>query len=358
MGARVYGRLVKSFRTVDEPAASRLEVWSMTIGELLLPLTGRAHPDDFEARLIVGDLGLVRVAQVTTSAGQCVRTPELIGDKNAALYQFDVIVGGEVMVDQDGRQAWLCAGDLAFVDPVRPASYTSTVSTHISVLFPRAMLPLADRDARAMTAVRVAGDRGSGAMVSAFARQLPRYMDDCHGVEAVRLGTSLVDLASMALSSSMQKPGALDPDARRRALLQHIYAFIDAHLGDPDLDPDSIAAAHHFSVRYLHKLFHTESTTVTAWIRERRLDRCRRDLLDPGRRSRSVAAIGAAWGMPNAAHFTRVFKSAYGCPPSAYRAPEERGNLMDPASVWVLPAAAQIGGHGARGSEDDVAEFR
>jgi AraC-like DNA-binding protein len=349
---------MKSFRTADEPAASRLEAWSMTINELLLPLTGGAHPDDFEAKLIVGDLGVVRVAEVSTSAGQCARTPELIGDRNAALYQFDVIVRGEVLVDQDGRQARLRAGDLAFVDPVRPASYTSSGSTHISVLFPRAMLPLRKRDAESMTAVRVAGDRGSGALVSAFTRQLPQHMDDCHGVEAVRLGSSVVDLVGMALSASMQNPGALDPDTRRRALLQHIYAFIDAHLGDPDLNPDNIAAAHHLSVRSLHKLFQTESRTVTAWVRERRLDRCRRDLLDPARRSRSVSTIGATWGMPNAAHFARAFKSAYGLAPSTYRALKGQETLTAPASLLDLSLPGQIGGHGTRRPEDHIAELR
>jgi AraC-like DNA-binding protein len=31
----------------------------------------------------------------------------------------------------------------------------------------------------------------------------------------------------------------------------------------------------------LHRLFETQETTAAEWIRHRRLDRCRRDLLDP-----------------------------------------------------------------------------
>lgn len=72
------------------------------------------------------------------------------------------------------------------------------------------------------------------------------------------------------------------PPSRRRALLQRIHAFIEARLGDSELNPTTVADAHYISVRYLHKLFQTEQVTVADHIRRRRLDRCRRDLLDPG----------------------------------------------------------------------------
>ncbi|WP_189145366.1 hypothetical protein [Streptomyces lacrimifluminis] len=41
------------------------------------------------------------------------------------------------------------------------------------------------------------------------------------------------------------------------------------------------AACHHISVRYLHRLFPPQGITVSAWIRQRRPERCRRDLADP-----------------------------------------------------------------------------
>jgi AraC-like DNA-binding protein len=73
-------------------------------------------------------------------------------------------------------------------------------------------------------------------------------------------------------------------------------------------------------VRYLYKLFETEPTGVAGWIRERRLERCRRDLLDPALAERPVSAVAARWGLTNAAHFSRAFRAAYGLSPLAYRA--------------------------------------
>ncbi|MFI5896814.1 helix-turn-helix transcriptional regulator [Actinoplanes sp. NPDC051513] len=176
-----------------------------------------------------------------------------------------------------------------------------------------------------MTAVRIGSDRGTAALVSALARELPHHLDECDPSEAVRLGGAVVDLLGAALAARLDRDGAVSPQARQRMIVQHVYAYIDAHLADPDLSPNEVAAAHHISLRQLHKLFETQSTTVGAWIRWRRLERCRQDLLDPAQQSRPVAAVARRWGMPNAAQFNRVFRAAYGTPPAAYRAGGREG---------------------------------
>jgi AraC-like DNA-binding protein len=98
-----------------------------------------------------------------------------------------------------------------------------------------------------------------------------------------------------------------------------VRAFIEARLPAPDLSPATVAAAHHISVRYLHRLFDDETHSVAGWIRQRRLERCRANLLDPSLAGRSVAGIAARWGFTNAAHFSRLFRDAYGLPPGEYR---------------------------------------
>ncbi|HET6748267.1 MAG TPA: helix-turn-helix domain-containing protein, partial [Actinomycetes bacterium] len=88
----------------------------------------------------------------------------------------------------------------------------------------------------------------------------------------------------------------------------------------PGLAPETIAAAHHVSVRYLYKLFEAQGQGVAGQVRRRRLERCRRDLLDPALQARPVGAIGARWGLPDPASFSRAFRDAYGIPPGEYRA--------------------------------------
>jgi AraC-like DNA-binding protein len=108
-------------------------------------------------------------------------------------------------------------------------------------------------------------------------------------------------------------------DAQRRCLVHRITEFIDEHLPDPHLSPGMIADAHHISLRYLHKLFETQEKTVAAWIRHRRLENCRNDLMNPAIQWRPVSAIAARWGLTDSASFNRMFRVEYGVPPGEFR---------------------------------------
>ncbi|MEV7626895.1 helix-turn-helix domain-containing protein [Actinoplanes sp. NPDC089786] len=312
--------MVVHFRTSGRPSPHRIDAWSEAVGRLLLPLQSRAGTDGFDAKMLVGDIGPLRVSELLTPPGECVRTPALIGEQNQRLYQVDVISRGTVTVEQNGRRAQLGAGDLAFTDPALPVAYNSSACTHVRLLFPRTMLALPATDIATMTAVRLAGDRASGALLSSLSRQLPQRLEDYDPDEEVRVAAAVIDLVSVTLSTHLGRAGSITPDARRRALMHHIHAYIDVRLGDPGLSPALIADAHHISVRFLHKLFESQESTLSSWIRQRRLDRCRAALLDPAQNHRSVNAIAATWGMANPAHFNRAFKAAYGLPPGAYRA--------------------------------------
>jgi len=133
------------------------------------------------------------------------------------------------------------------------------------------------------------------------------------------VGTAALDLLAVALAGRLDRLGEVPPDTSQRALVLRVHAFIEVQLGDPGLSPATIAAAHHISVRYLYKLFEGEPTSVAGLIRERRLERCRRDLLDPSLRGVPVSTIAARWGLTNAAHFSRAFRAAYGASPVEYR---------------------------------------
>ncbi|HEU5023418.1 MAG TPA: AraC family transcriptional regulator [Spirillospora sp.] len=98
-----------------------------------------------------------------------------------------------------------------------------------------------------------------------------------------------------------------------------LYDTSRPYLGDADLTPSTIAAAHHISLRYLHRLFQQDGHTVAGWIRARRLERCHRDLADPGLAARPINAIAARWGFRSSAHFSQAFRSAYGLSPRQFR---------------------------------------
>jgi AraC-like DNA-binding protein len=203
----------------------------------------------------------------------------------------------------------------------------------VAAVFPPSLLPLRDADLARLAALRVPGDHGAAALISSLARQLPEHLDGCTERGAARLAGAVLDLLVVALADRLERTAEISPETRQWALLRRTYALIEQRLADPELCPGELAAAQFISVRSLHKLFETQQTTVAEWVRQRRLERCARDLLDPALAGESIGAIGARWGITSQAHFSRLFRARYGVTPSDYRATDRRsGRWLNPAS--------------------------
>ncbi|MFI9122328.1 helix-turn-helix domain-containing protein [Streptomyces bikiniensis] len=121
------------------------------------------------------------------------------------------------------------------------------------------------------------------------------------------------------LAHHLERDGDLPPESRQQVLFLRISAYVQEHLGDPDLGPAHIAAAHHISVRHLHRVFRQYDTTVAEFVRARRLDKCRRDLADPFLREIPIHAVAARWGFVQPAAFSRLFRTNTGLTPTEYR---------------------------------------
>nr|WP_257018985.1 helix-turn-helix domain-containing protein [Streptomyces sp. TLI_235] len=101
-------------------------------------------------------------------------------------------------------------------------------------------------------------------------------------------------------------PGISVPARSREALLVRSRQYIEDHLGDPDLCATSIADAFGISVRTLHLAYAGTGTTVSRWIRERRLKICYRELSRAAGHT-TVTDIAFRWGFNNTGHFSTAF---------------------------------------------------
>jgi AraC-like DNA-binding protein len=138
-------------------------------------------------------------------------------------------------------------------------------------------------------------------------------------LQLTRWSTLTLDMLTAVLARALDAQSPARPDTGRSALMAQIYAFIQKNLGDANLTVSAVAAAHHISLRYLHKLFQQDGHTVAGWIRERRLEQCRRDLINPHLAARPINAIAARWGFTSPAHFSQAFRNVYGLSPRQYR---------------------------------------
>jgi AraC-like DNA-binding protein len=310
-------------RTDQLPAAERFEFWREesfhVLGRLDYDTDNRAR---FRADLRSQDLGATRVHRLVTTGFTARRTGRLIRTSDRDMLAVILHLHRTIGVAQGDRQTRFGPGDFAVVETNRPFEVRSVHDEDcyhaLMLVFPRALLPLPPIHLKELTAVRLGPNPGVGVLTSGFLTQLAASIDHLQPAEGARLAATALEVLATRLAHELDGV-ALPPSTHQRALLTRIRALVDQRLGDPALAPGVIADAHHISVRYLHKLFEAEGTTVAGWIRARRLERCRRDLLDPALRARPVRAIGARWGLVDAQHFSRAFRAAYGMPPAEYR---------------------------------------
>jgi AraC-like DNA-binding protein len=294
----------------------RFDYWSHAQRALFFPMDVRplaAAPFAGRARLF--DLGPVRVRWMASSGHAISRTARGIATDDPEQLELTLLLDGMQELRQDGRVATLRAGDLTSIDSSRPYAVRSPSAFEMLVFsVPKAMLrPALDRIS-ARTALTIDARAGLAVILAPFLRSIATGLRDGAVAEHdVDVGEGVVDLVR-----GLYADRAL-PATPRAELLGAVQRHVETRLHDPGLAPAGIAAAHFISTRQLHRLFEAEGVTVSAWVRARRLERCRRDLEDPALAGETVLAIARGWGFHNLGHFGRAFRAAYGCAPGEVR---------------------------------------
>ncbi|WP_316520567.1 AraC family transcriptional regulator [Kitasatospora brasiliensis] len=331
------------FRTEDVEPPDRFDYWRDHITRLIAPFDARTeHTADFRAELRVlplGDLSLWTMENPPLTAHR--PSPLIRSSSDPELYLLSLpFDDATTAVRSDGLGGYR-PHDLVLQDSSRPnLLQVSTDDPRQRIrgawlTVPRQALPLPPDRIDQLTARRMPGDAGVGALLVHLLGGIAADTGAYRSGDAPRLGTAALDLLTALLAHHLDVEDAVPPESRRRALTRRIRAFIRAHLHEPDLNPGAVAAAHHISVSYLHRLFEGEEETVGSWIRRQRLERARRDLADPALAQTPVHVIAARCGFPRAADFSRAFRGAYGLPPRDFRHGASAGSGLCGKREWT-----------------------
>jgi AraC-like DNA-binding protein len=315
--------------TSTVPAADRFDYWAEAHDRVLHPLVlRRPGSDPFTGRIRAHRVGAVTLYRVEGDASAIRRTSRLISRHDPEEFQVTHLVRGRFRIEQGDRTAVIGAGDLSAYETSHPYDVVSADRFEL-LLFsvPRVLLDEPDELLCTRTATALDGRSGPAALAGPFLRGLADQIEDgTLDANAAGLQDCVVDVVRL-LFAGQGGPGGPVAPARRSpgALFATVTAYVDAHLGDPQLGPRSIAAAHYVSPRTLHKVFEAEGHTVAGWIRARRLEAVCRDLADPRLDALPLAALAARRGFPDAPHFTRLFGKTYGRTPGEYRRQHRAG---------------------------------
>ncbi|MFF8831146.1 helix-turn-helix domain-containing protein [Streptomyces sp. NPDC015131] len=291
-------------------------VWGSAVRRWLGPVDVTLRDPAFAARLGAVDLGYVRLLSLETGPlriGRGPRTPA--GGPGGRLVLLRA-VSGATAVHQEGRGGRVPPGDLALLDLGRPFVMEQRERSLVQLLrVPGRALGDSAAAARRLTGRPIAGGEGVAALLGPLLTALAE--DTAGSVVPVgdRLGGHLADLVATLVDEVARHDAAERPAPDRHPLVAAVHRYIDAHLRDPDLTPERVARAHGISVRYLHRLFEDEETTVRRLIQRRRVQECARELRRHGPSGPAISAVAQTWGFRNPAHFSRLFKSVHGHAP-------------------------------------------
>jgi AraC-like DNA-binding protein len=334
--------VIVTMRSEDLPAADRFPWWCEQVAQDIVPsMVSSPHADDFRSVVTVAELGPTLLTALDYPEMRSVRSSALVRRSDPERYGISVVIANELCFAQGDNESRLTPGQLLLHDTSQPFETRALPGAGqgemVMLQLPRTALPLRPERLNPLLARGLSGATGISAVFA-------RYLVGVAGAvgrrevgerEVRRLGEVALDLAAATLASYIDAEDRLPPETRRRALLARIEAFVEHNLADPELTPAAVAAHHHISLGYLHRLFQHRELTVAAWIRHLRLEHARADLADPRLRHHPVHAVGARWGFHHAADFSRAFRTVHGVPPGDYRrqALQAGGTAVDAASM-------------------------
>jgi AraC-like DNA-binding protein len=273
----------------------------------------------FGAEISRVELGEMRAAVAVSRPSTVTRSSRQVALSRRAFFLLHLHLSGESVNRQDGREIRLRQGDFAMVDSTRPYQIAFDRDTSILVLrFPQAAVRRVIACPEAVTLVPMSGKAGASGLASRFIQNLWHGLEEgMSTVSAARLCRPLLDVLANAYA---EVPAAqVEGSSMSGALRVQIGSFVEEHLADQDLGPNTIAAAFGISTRYVHALFTNGPLSVSEYIQHRRLEMAARALTDPQHPAGNIAAVACSVGFKSQAHFSRLFRERYGVTPREFR---------------------------------------
>ncbi|MDE0545983.1 helix-turn-helix domain-containing protein [Microbacterium sp. C7(2022)] len=299
--------------------SDRPDYWSAGIAERFFPMQVDAvTAPSFDARLAVGDVGAISVGAIQGHPHRVLRTSRMIAAGDPESILLYLLVRGAVRLEQEDRSCVMAPGDIACHDTSRPSAFEGRSAFEVLVFsIPRWFIGIGAADIAARSATTATHAGMSLARVAApFLAGVARTAAGGAGLPADQAEAAAEMILPLLRTSFIAEPPAAHSSSS--GLLGRMQRFALAHLHEPDLGPERLAAAHFVSTRYVHKLFAAGGSGVSEWIRDRRLEGATADLRSSP--TSPIADVAARWGYRHPASFSRAFRERYGCAPRELRA--------------------------------------
>ncbi|MBD3575261.1 MULTISPECIES: helix-turn-helix domain-containing protein [Streptomyces] len=307
--------------TAALPVTERADYWHSLVSGTFIPLDVALHePEPAVGTIVSRHVGALQISDVEAGPQAVIRSRRRIAQGGGQYVTVTLQHRGTARLTQHGRQAVAVPGTFTCSDAGRPYRREQPDEFRFTAFrVPKKDIGVSDDDLGAVTATVFDGRSGTAGLLAGYLTRLAEQAPGFDADTGHRLALTAADLLAVLVRERQGRPDPHAPEAAR-GILARIKEYVRRHLADPGLTPERIAAAHHISVRHLHRLFEAEGTSVGRWIHAERLDRCRRDLARRAGTGPTVSAVAQSWGFVSPSHFSRSFRAAYGMTPREWQA--------------------------------------
>lgn len=296
-------------------AAERVGYWS----NALRSLCGDLKADPFGNKTIDGhidhgSIGRLQLCSIEVSRHRVALPIEwtLVAPHDVVKIVFQT--QGTSVFEQDRNQISLSPGDCFAYDVSRPHMITSPALTkHEVVIIPKMLLEERGISSDRLNARWISARTGAARLAHDFMISTMKEIGTLSPASELGISEALLNILLLpfpvlvSTNNDITSLGSL----KKRAKI-----YIDSRLDDPDLDVDRISAALECSKRYLHMAFKHEDISISEYMWQARLVKCRLELENSTRGEKSITDIAFSWGFSSSSHFSRSFKQKYGMSPS------------------------------------------
>lgn len=342
---------VARFSTAGLAPGDRFAAWGRAVAvlfELHAPSHRPAthHPAaNFAAALTTYHFGAFLLCHSRADAARYIRTEHRTRRDDLDHYLIHLPLQQSGGFGPAGALRRLRPLDVGIFDLTLPAGYAAGAGEAISLIVPRATLATLLKEPNQQHGRILRRDRP---MVAVLARHIialhseaPRF--GLH--EASALASTAINLIAICLGFDGNAAARAPPPASgagKENLARKIRVYIEQNLHRETLTPDMIVSELLISRSQLYRQFERFGG-VRHYMRRRRLRRCLLAICNPLQAGQRIADIAYEQGFGDEAHFSRLFREAFGLSPREARLAAQRGDgaVLDalvPAASDATPA--------------------
>lgn len=306
------------WRLEDYPYKLRYDAWINALAEACSGWdVNKIELENFNAEIKMAKINKVQLVNFRSDPCKGQRSKSVISKSSNAYYTFDIVRQGQQILTIDGKSVAIERNQAILWDSDRRMDFNfpdkiEKVMLRIPHDYLHSRFPRIDE----FVGQKIELYSGIGKMT---ADHILSLLKNYNNNEDKAVWDSTIDLSLDLIINCLAAKLPLAMSKSRNELLTRIKNYICNNLDDPNLTPNSISEKFYISNRYLHMLFKDEGITVTNYIKMKRLEQCRREIMRIGLTKERITDIALRWGFSDSANFCRTFKSYYGYSPREYQ---------------------------------------